>query len=1663
MSTDISSEPIFVHSLWRAGSTYIFQAFRRSPAGYWAYQEPVHEAAHSARNNPDILNGFTSEALSPLRHPHLDRPYFYELQQVHTVWCHIIEKRFIYDDYFGATSIELLCDYFRALIAAAKGRPVIQECRTASRLGAIKKTLGGTHLYLWRNPWDQWWSLKVNEYFNTACQIILNAHAVPPVILRLRGEVGYTEFHDDNISEEFRHFQQRPLSAENSYLVFYTLWCLGLLEGRSHADLMINIDHLSDFGAYRQDVANGFQSIGISEVDLSDCHVPQGCYDQTDQEFFKTVEGRVHGLLLTSGYGEGTVEGIKDLRDEYAPLRTLNETNDSLARDLQRVRGIILRRETSEAEQLQNLHQAINEARAHVHSKTQQVATMDEHLHALNQELQNVQAESAVRERSTVEQLESVQREMATILQQQTQRKQEIGTQLLALQQQSAAEKTELTRQHHEQLQAQHLQREEHEWLTGERLHALNQELQNLQTESATRERLSVERLEFAQQELATLLHKQAQREQEISAQLLALQLEGYKAQMDLTRAHDEQKQELHQQHTEREHALTQHWQTVQQQTLFEAQQTCTQALQHLQDQLRVESAARQQEQRALKALHQELIALRSTFTWRLSAPVRSMANWFSPSPKSTAYEQFDLASQTAPPITPSAPEASQHSIPPEPPTQNPAKEDQIMAATQSTHAIATAPVVAADSLQTLLRYQGQQFVECAYLTLLKRPADPEGLNYYLSRLLAGVPKIRILGQFIASPEAKTEGVSIPGLRSAVRWYRIAQVPLLGMGIRCCREIEGNSVAECRLRAVEQRIFRLGQDVDTRFDYHEQRMVSFHQITGPKIEQLYYLMRKFASVTSIPFASDNLCTESENINEQNCDEQKKLSDRITQISTSPATGSTKFTDLQDLPLLPRQPIFYYYVDHTVRFPANTGIQRTVRMIAKSLLEKYGIIRFVKWDNEEGRLVLINRSELNHLAQWNGPDLSLVDFSLYPEDRISGNSIVFHEKHEGCWLLVPEVTHINFHGAPKTREVLQASEQHGLKSAFVFYDATPLNREELADIAQVHLDYMNHLKDADLLLSISDWSKVDFIKHTNNQSSKLSNMRAAIRTLPLPYESILAARATEAADLKVNAKNMILSVGSISPHKNQLMLVRAFNSYCNKNPNTSWTLQLVGHVHQAILDELSELVTSNSQVFFTPGASDDFLRDAYSSCAFTVFASVEEGFGLPIAESLWFGKPCVCANFGAMQEVGSKDGCILIDTRNEAEVEQAIKLLIENEACRHDLYDRICKVDLNTWNDYADQLSLTMKEYHHAQQNKLPYELSSKGKITKKKRIFWLGMHKILVRTELARLRDLGYEVFNPKYLSDIVDQSAELSWDENQETTLPKEVFYRLANTNFFYASLDEEIYSILNQYFNTIIVTIAPIWLEPIVKGYRGQIIYRVYGQAYSITNEFMIRNMRQYIEKNKDFIFMPHGSESVPEEANWFRENEFFVPYCLTDDIFGYQDSWNRSSVYCGEVALTCPNIANQYFGEHYKYLKQHYNKHFFRLYGVQTSLIDDPAVVGSLPRQELIKRWSKVACYIYTYDDPRVCYLPPIEMMVIGVPVLFLQGSLLDKYFSGVNTPARFSDPKEALHLCERIRNGDFDLIDEILMYQQDIRRRYTPSYVWPIFDRVIKSLI
>jgi SAM-dependent methyltransferase len=80
-----------------------------------------------------------------------------------------------------------------------------------------------------------------------------------------------------------------------------------------------------------------------------------------------------------------------------------------------------------------------------------------------------------------------------------------------------------------------------------------------------------------------------------------------------------------------------------------------------------------------------------------------------------------------------------------------------------------------------LLQYHDHQFVWNAYLALLKREPDEEGLRRHLNELRGGrINKIDILARLHYSPEGKRKNVTVDGLRVPAYLRRLYRVPIVG-------------------------------------------------------------------------------------------------------------------------------------------------------------------------------------------------------------------------------------------------------------------------------------------------------------------------------------------------------------------------------------------------------------------------------------------------------------------------------------------------------------------------------------------------------------------------------------------------------------------------------------------------------------------------------------------------------------------------------------------------------------------------------------------------------------------------------------------------------------------------------------------------------------------
>jgi glycosyltransferase involved in cell wall biosynthesis len=108
-------------------------------------------------------------------------------------------------------------------------------------------------------------------------------------------------------------------------------------------------------------------------------------------------------------------------------------------------------------------------------------------------------------------------------------------------------------------------------------------------------------------------------------------------------------------------------------------------------------------------------------------------------------------------------------------------------------------------------------------------------------------------------------------------------------------------------------------------------------------------------------------------------------------------------------------------------------------------------------------------------------------------------------------------------------------------------------------------------------------------------------------------------------------------------------------------------------------------------------TDGELVAAYQRCDMVVFASLYEGFGLPILEAQAIGRPVITSNFGAMREAAG-DGALLVDPYSVDEIRAAI-LRIKNEpALREEL---VRKGRENVERFRADAIALKYAQIYRA--------------------------------------------------------------------------------------------------------------------------------------------------------------------------------------------------------------------------------------------------------------------------------------------------------------------------------------------------------------------------
>lgn len=391
---------------------------------------------------------------------------------------------------------------------------------------------------------------------------------------------------------------------------------------------------------------------------------------------------------------------------------------------------------------------------------------------------------------------------------------------------------------------------------------------------------------------------------------------------------------------------------------------------------------------------------------------------------------------------------------------------------------------------------------------------------------------------------------------------------------------------------------------------------------------------------------------------------------------------------------------YLETSHTARSNARTGIQTVVRGLVAGLSSHRCGAHPVRWSFKQEGLTTLKRKWEANLGILPGRRARLpLSFVLHPRHwplmaRTLGMDykvpLHLHPCHAvrlgGGWLILPELIE-----GRHVRLLAGYAKRHGLRVAGIFHDAIAWLHPELVLhwTREQHADFMMALAELDAVIAVSRQSARHFSEF---HESRGGGARQAF-VCGLAAEVVGEEREAHVKEAGREPVK-ILCVSTLEPRKNHAMLIEAFDAACSRLGGTKAELHFVGAAY-ASAPEIARAVRAasarNPAVFWHENAGAVELRKYYRECDFTVFGSRIEGFGLPVLESLWFGRPCLCSDHGAMAENAAGGGCLTVDMRDREALAAGLVKLAGEPDFRRALGARAVGRGLKTWSEYAGEI------------------------------------------------------------------------------------------------------------------------------------------------------------------------------------------------------------------------------------------------------------------------------------------------------------------------------------------------------------------------------------
>lgn len=226
-----------------------------------------------------------------------------------------------------------------------------------------------------------------------------------------------------------------------------------------------------------------------------------------------------------------------------------------------------------------------------------------------------------------------------------------------------------------------------------------------------------------------------------------------------------------------------------------------------------------------------------------------------------------------------------------------------------------------------------------------------------------------------------------------------------------------------------------------------------------------------------------------------------------------------------------------------------------------------------------------------------------------------------------------------------------------------------------------------IKKAKQIITVSNYSRNDIENFCAEAKGKVE---VVYNGVDADYKALDVKSIEQVKERYAFGQDYFLFVGLIHERKNLARIIEAFDSFKNR---TQSPIKLLVVGSSKYLDKSTAIALKSAQfihdIVMLGRLPQDELYAVMASSYALVYASLFEGFGIPVIEAMRCKVPVICSNITALPEVGG-NAVLYVDPYSVSSIANAYDALVSNQNLREDYVKKgFCQQEKFDWDKAAN--------------------------------------------------------------------------------------------------------------------------------------------------------------------------------------------------------------------------------------------------------------------------------------------------------------------------------------------------------------------------------------